>query len=115
MDTLAQVGARSLAGLRRYGGDVDDVVGDLERGADGVTQALEALDVSCVGAGEGAAESSGCSDERTGLLPHDLEVMLDRILFLLDADRLAHLARDQLGEGFGDDPNGFGSERRYQA
>ena len=49
---FAQVGAGQLARLVGIAVDVDDVVGDLERGADDAAQPAQPLDLVVVGAGE---------------------------------------------------------------
>ena len=67
-----------------------------------------------VAAAEGSAEASARGDERTGLLPHDLQVVRDGIVGALGSDGFAHLTGDQFGEGLGDDSDGVGSERGHQ-
>ena len=76
---LAQVGARRLAGLHRLGGDVEQVVGELERDADRLAVPGQRLDVRRRRAGEHAAEPGRRRDQRAGLLGDHVQVVLDRV------------------------------------
>ena len=111
-DALAQVGAGRLARLHRVGGDVDDVVGELERGADDLAvRRQRVLDLGRGAAEPGAVAGRG-GDQRAGLAGHDLEVVGQRVLVGAGLDGLEDLALDQPGEGLGLDAHRVGAEQR---
>ena len=110
-DALAEVGAGGLAGLGRVGGDVDDVVGELEGGADDLAVRRERLLDLGAGAAEAGAVAGRGGDEGTGLAGDDLEVVLERVLVGAGLDRLQDLALDQPGEGLGLDPDGVRAQQ----
>ena len=115
VDALPQVRAGRLAGAVGRRGDVDDVVGDLERGADHGAEALQRIDVLGRAAGEQAAVTAGRRDQRAGLLRDHGEVVRHRVLAVGRSAGLPHLARDQLGKGLGDDPYGVRAEVGHQS
>ena len=113
MHALAQVGAGGLAGLGGRGGDVDDVVGDLERDPHRVTEPAQPHDLLARRTGVLASELGGGGDERPGLLPDHPQVVLGGVLVAAtDAgtDGLAHLPGDEFGEGLGDELDGGRTE-----
>ena len=73
--TFTQVGAGQLARLVGVAVDVDDVVGDLERGADDAAEAAQPLDLVIVGARERRAESARGRDQARRLLVDHLQVV----------------------------------------
>ena len=73
---LAQVGAGRLAGLDRVGGDVEDVVGELEGRADDLAVRRQRVLDLAGRATEAGAVAGGGGDQRAGLAGDDLEVVL---------------------------------------
>ena len=112
--TLAQIGAGQLAGFVWVAVDVDDVVGDLERRADDATEPAQPLDLLLVGARERRTEPAGGRDQAGGLLVHHLEVVLDGVDVLGGPAGFAHLPRDQLREGVGDDAHRLRAQPGHQ-
>ena len=107
---LAQVGAGSLAGDAGVGRDVEDVVGELERGADDIAVLGEGLLHLGSGAAEDGAVARGGGDQRAGLAGHDVEVVLERVLAGAGLERLEDLSLDQPGEGLRLDAYGVGAQ-----
>ncbi len=109
-DALAQVRPGSLARLHRLAGDVDQVVGELERHADALAERRHGLDVLRGGARHERPVATGRGDERAGLVGDHLEVVLDGILAVTRTDRLADLALAQPLERVRLDPDGLRAE-----
>ena len=102
---LAQVGAGRLAGLGRLRGDVEDVVGELEGGADELAVLRQRGDHLRRRAAEHRAVAGGRGDQGAGLAGDHLEVVLQRVVVGPGLDGLEDLALDQPGERLGLDPH----------
>jgi hypothetical protein len=72
-----QVGARGLAGVLVVGGDVEDVVGQLEGHPDVPAVGGGCLDADLVDPGQQRAVAAGGLDQRRGLAGDHLEVVVE--------------------------------------
>ena len=111
---LAQVGAGGLAGLVGLGGHVEDVVGELEGGADDLAVGGQCLLDLAGRAAEAGAVASGGGDQGAGLAGDHVEVVPQRVLVGAGRDGLEDLALDEPGEGLGLDAHRVGAQARGQ-
>ncbi len=102
-DAFPQIGARGLPGVG--GGDVDDVVGDLERHADGPAVPAQRRGLILRAPGEHPGVAGAGVDQRRRLLVQHAQVMGDRVLAGRRPDGFPGLPGHQLGERLGDDPH----------
>ena len=102
-----------LPGLAGLGGDVEDVVGELEGRADDLAVRRQRLLDLAGGAAEAGAVPGGGGDQRAGLAGDHLEVVLERVLAGRGLDGLEDLALDEPGEGLRLDA--YGVRRRASA
>ncbi len=98
-DALAQVGARRLAG--RVGGDVEDVVGQLEHHADLFAVGAEGVQHLPGGSADHAPEARRRGDQRPGLVGHHVEIVPQPVVPRPRTARLRDLALHQPGERLG--------------
>src|SRR6266540_1433166 len=109
-DPGSQVAAWRLARHGGLGGDVEQVVAELEGAADPFAVLGERLDHVRRRAGQAPAEPAGGGDERAGLVGEHGQVVLDRVLAGGGAAHLADLALDEPGDGPGEHAGRLGAE-----
>ena len=109
---VEQVDAERLAGRLGIAVAVEQVVGELERDAELLAEALERLDARPVEAAEQAAQGAGGAEQPAGLEEAALDVGLDRDLGTARLLALQGLAARQVERGEREQRDGVGRPAR---